>query len=82
VGHHDRIGRLGNEVFASGLRKEGFFEKLELTKLSKYADLYPLAKKTDGWGAIGAVSPIGIGYRTDLVKTPPKSWKDLWTSPE
>jgi putative spermidine/putrescine transport system substrate-binding protein len=71
-----------NEVFASGLRKEGFFEKLDLTKLPNYADLYPLAKKTDGWGAIGAVSPIGIGYRTDLVKTPPKSWKDLWTNPE
>src|SRR6516162_8387005 len=25
-----------NEVFASGLRKEGFFEKLDLTKLSNY----------------------------------------------
>ena len=71
-----------NEVFASGLRKEGFFEKLDLTKLSNYADLYPLAKSTDGWGAIAAVSPIGIGYRTDLVKTPPKAWKDLWNNPE
>ncbi|WJR65314.1 ABC transporter substrate-binding protein [Neorhizobium sp. CSC1952] len=71
-----------NEVFASGLRKEGFFEKLDLSKLPNYADLYPLAKKTDGWGAIAAVSPIGIGYRTDLVKTKPKSWKDLWENPE
>jgi len=71
-----------NEVFASGLRKEGFFEKLDLSKVPNYADLYPLAKQTDGWGAIGAVSPIGIGYRTDLVKTPPKSWKDLWNNPE
>ncbi|WP_342364194.1 ABC transporter substrate-binding protein [Terrarubrum flagellatum] len=71
-----------NEVFASGLRKEGFFEKLDLTKLPNYKDLYPLASKTDGYGAIAAVSPIGIGYRTDLVKTPPKSWKDLWSNPE
>ncbi|SED85593.1 putative spermidine/putrescine transport system substrate-binding protein [Rhizobiales bacterium GAS191] len=71
-----------NEVFASGLRKEGFFEKLDLAKLPNYADLYPLAKTTDGWGAIAAVSPIGIGYRTDLVKTPPKAWKDLWNNPE
>lgn len=71
-----------NEVFASGLRKEGFFEKLDLSKLPNYNDLYPLATKTDGYGAIAAVSPIGIGYRTDLVKTPPKSWKDLWDNPE
>ncbi|MBP0573641.1 extracellular solute-binding protein, partial [Mycobacterium tuberculosis] len=71
-----------NEVFASALRKEGFFEKLDLTRLPNYADLYPLAKKTNGYGAIAAVSPIGLGYRTDLVKTPPKSWKDLWTNPE
>lgn len=71
-----------NEVFASGLRKEGFFEKLDLSKLPNYKDLYPLATRTDGFGAIGAVSPIGIGYRTDLVKTKPKSWKDLWNNPE
>lgn len=71
-----------NEAFASSLRKEGFFEKLDLTKLPHYADLYPLAKKTDDWGAIAMVSPIGLAYRTDLVKTPPKSWKDLWDNPE
>ena len=71
-----------NEVFASGLRKEGFFEKLDLTKVPNYNDLYPLARSSGGWGAIGAVSPIGIGYRTDLVKTKPKAWKDLWNNPE
>ena len=27
-------------------------------------------------------SPIGIAYRKDLVKTPPRSWKDLWDNPE
>ncbi|HWU64831.1 MAG TPA: ABC transporter substrate-binding protein [Ensifer sp.] len=71
-----------NEAFANSLRKEGFFEKLDLTKVPNYADLYPLAKKTDGWGAVAMVSPIGLAYRTDLVKTPPKAWKDLWTNPE
>ena len=71
-----------NEVFASSLRKEGFFEKLDLTKVPNYNDLYPLARSSGGWGAIGAVSPIGIGYRTDLVKTKPKAWKDLWNNPE
>lgn len=71
-----------NEVFASALRKEGFFEKLDLTKIPNYADLYPLAKTAEGYGAIAAVSPIGIGYRTDMVKTPPKAWKDIWSNPE
>ena len=71
-----------NEAFASSLRKEGFFEKLDLAKLPNYADLYPLAKKTDGWGAVAMVSPIGLAYRTDMVQTPPKAWKDLWDNPE
>jgi putative spermidine/putrescine transport system substrate-binding protein len=71
-----------NEVFASGLRKEGFFEKLDMSKVPNYADLYPIAQVADGFSATGALSPIGIGYRTDLVKTPPKSWKDLWDNPE
>ncbi|MGX5668638.1 ABC transporter substrate-binding protein [Rhizobium daejeonense] len=71
-----------NEAFANSLRKEGFFEKLDLTKLPNYADLYPLAKKTDDWGAVAMVSPIGLAYRTDLVSTPPKGWKDLWDNPE
>lgn len=71
-----------NEVFASSLRKEGFFEKLDLAKLPNYNELYPLAQVADGYGATGAISPIGIGYRTDLVKTPPTAWKDLWENEE
>lgn len=71
-----------NEVFSSALRKEGFFEPLDLTKVPNYNDLYEVAKMGNGYGGLGAISPIGIGYRTDLVKTPPKAWKDLWTNPE
>ena len=71
-----------NEVFASSLRKEGYFEKLDLSKVPNYADLYPIAQVAGGFAATGALSPIGIGYRTDLVKTPPKSWKDLWDNEE
>jgi len=71
-----------NEVFASGLRKEGYFEKLDLSKVPNYAELYPIAQVGDGFAATGALSPIGIGYRTDLVKTPPTSWKDLWDNLE
>lgn len=41
-----------------------------------------MARTGDGTGAIAALSPIGIGYRTDLVRTPPTSWRDLWENPE
>lgn len=71
-----------NEVFASSLRKEGYFEKLDLSKVPNFAELYPIAQVADGYAATGALSPIGIGYRTDLVKTPPTAWKDLWDNPE
>jgi putative spermidine/putrescine transport system substrate-binding protein len=50
--------------------------------LSHYKDLYPAAQSHNGYSLIGMISPIGIGYRTDLVKTPPRSWRDLWTNPE
>jgi putative spermidine/putrescine transport system substrate-binding protein len=33
-------------------------------------------------GVLALVGPIGLAYRTDKIKTPPKAWKDLWTVPE
>lgn len=71
-----------NEIFASLLRKEGYFEKFDLSLVPHYKDLYPIAQTGDGWAAVGMISPLGLGYRTDLVQTPPKSWKDLWDNPE
>lgn len=71
-----------NEVFAQGLRKEGFFEHIDLTKLPNYSDTYDIARGTEGYGVVASYSPIGIGYRTDMVTTPPKAWKDLWNNPE
>jgi len=35
-----------------------------------------------GQGVTVMFSPIGIAYRKDLVKTPPRSWKDLWDNPD
>src|SRR5699024_2854144 len=32
----------------------------------------------DVLGVIGVIQPAGLGYRTDLLPNPPKSWKDLW----
>ncbi|SLN68233.1 extracellular solute-binding protein [Roseisalinus antarcticus] len=72
-----------NEIFTGVLRKEGFFEDLDLSMVPNYADLYPIATAAAGTtGAVGMISPIGIGHRTDLVETPPTKWEDLWTNPE
>lgn len=71
-----------NEVFAEGLRREGFFEELDLTKLPNYNETYPIARNTGGYGVVASYSPIGIGYRTDMVRTPPTKWTDLWDNPE
>jgi putative spermidine/putrescine transport system substrate-binding protein len=82
VGHSPYSVVMTNEIYATVLRAEGQFEKLTLEKIPNYADLYPVATGTGGWAAVGLISPIGIGYRTDMVTTPPKSWKDLWTNSE
>lgn len=72
-----------NEIYASVLRDEGYFEELDLSKVPNYDDLYPVATKaSDGFAAVGLISPIGIGYRTDMISTPPTSWKELWDNPE
>ena len=70
-----------NEVFAQGLRKEGFFEKLDPAKLPNAAATYPIAQNTGGYGVVAMYSHIGLGYRTDMVPKP-TAWKDLWEKPD
>lgn len=71
-----------NENIAAQVRAEGFFEPIPADKVPNLASVYPNLKNANNDGVRGIISAIGIGYRTDLVKTPPKSWKDLWTNPE
>jgi putative spermidine/putrescine transport system substrate-binding protein len=68
-----------NERYAVILRGEGFFEPLPAAKVPNLANVYPVARYKDDMAVTGIVSPIGIAYRTDLVKTPPKTWRDLWS---
>jgi putative spermidine/putrescine transport system substrate-binding protein len=70
-----------NEVFANVLRAEGFFDRIDTSKLTNWSKLHPLAQN-EGNSVFGMVSPIGLAYRKDLVRTPPRSWKDLWENPE
>lgn len=71
-----------NENIAAQVRAEGFFEPIPADKVPNLADVYPNLKNANNDGVRAIVSTIGIGYRKDLVKTPPTSWADLWTNPE
>ena len=73
---------MGNENIATMLRQEGFFEPLDASKLPNLENVYGNFKNPNLDGVRGIISPIGIGHRTDLVKTPPTSWDDLWANPE
>jgi putative spermidine/putrescine transport system substrate-binding protein len=67
-----------NERYAVLLRQEGFFAPLPAAKIPNLADVYPVARYPGDVAVTGMVSPIGIAYRNDMIKTPPKSWRDLW----
>lgn len=71
-------GLMTNERFAVMLREEGFFEALPEARIPNMANVLPVARTPGGMGVIGMISPIGIAYRTDLVRVPPRSWRDLW----
>ena len=73
---------LMNENAAAQLRDENFFDKIPLDKVPNYADVYPTFKTPNDMGVIGLLGPIGLGFRSDLVKKRPTSWKDLWDNPE
>ncbi|KYH31626.1 ABC transporter substrate-binding protein [Neomoorella mulderi] len=67
-----------NEIWASQERAEGFFVPLPSDKVPNLKDVHPLLRNKDDNGVLGIIQPIGIAYRTDRVKNPPTSWKDLW----
>jgi putative spermidine/putrescine transport system substrate-binding protein len=73
---------MGNENIAAILRAEGFFEPFDVSKLPNAANVYPQFVNKDTNGIRSIISPIGLAYRTDMVKTPPTSWHDLWENPE
>jgi len=73
---------MGNENITTMLRSEGFFEPFDESKLPNLSNVYDNLINPGLNGVRGLVSPIGIGYRTDLVETPPTRWTDLWENPE
>lgn len=67
-----------NEIVGAMLRNEGYFEPWPADKVPNLKFVHPKAKNPDNNGVAFMISPVGIAYRTDLVKEPMSSWKDLW----
>ena len=71
-----------NEIWQAQVRPEGFFEPWPVDKVPNLKNVAPKARSDDYSMVFVMVSPIGIAYRTDLVKKKPTSWKDIWDNPE
>ncbi len=67
-----------NERYAAGLRDDGYFTPLTTATVPNLADAAKAARYPNDAAVTGIISPLGIVYRKDLVKNPPKSWRDLW----
>lgn len=55
---------------------------LDPAKIPNMNDIYPAYRRPGDIGVGHSVSPIGIAYNKDMVKTPPTSWADVWSNPE
>jgi putative spermidine/putrescine transport system substrate-binding protein len=67
-----------NERYAVLLRQQDFFAPLPAAEMKNLKDVAAVARYPGDVAVTGMISPFGIAYRKDLVKNPPKSWKDLW----
>jgi putative spermidine/putrescine transport system substrate-binding protein len=71
-----------NEVIAEILRTEGYFTPLPEDKVTNLKDVAPIARYPDNMAVTGMLQPVGIAYRTDLVRNPPTGWKQLFERPD
>src|SRR3954454_4734944 len=67
-----------NERYTAMLRDEGYFEVLTPSLVPNLANAVPSARLKGDTAVTGMLAPLVIGYRTDLVKTPPRGWADFW----
>jgi putative spermidine/putrescine transport system substrate-binding protein len=59
--------------------RDGYIQKVKPETLPNYGNVYPeFIAKSQGYGVPASYSLIGLAYNADMVKTPPKSWADLW----
>src|SRR5262247_78592 len=59
-------------------KAEGLLQPLEPAKIEHWNDLYDASRDKDGYWVSLMFAGTIITYNTNLVKTPPASWADLW----
>jgi spermidine/putrescine-binding protein len=59
-------------------KAEGLLQPLEPAKIAGWNDLYDASRDKDGYWVSMMFAGTIITYNTNLVKTPPTSWADLW----
>jgi putative spermidine/putrescine transport system substrate-binding protein len=62
--------------------KDGMWEPLSAERIPNIKDILPQYRRPNDVGAIFCVSPVGILYHKEKVKTPPTSWTDIWSNKE
>ena len=60
------------------MKAEGLLQMLESTKIEHWSDLYDVSRDKDAYWVSSMFAGTIITYNTNLVKTPPASWADLW----
>jgi putative spermidine/putrescine transport system substrate-binding protein len=65
------------DSYAAIGNQNGLFEKIDPKVVMNVKELYPFAKNAAGYGPCYSVVRYGIIYDAGLVKTPPKSYRDL-----
>src|SRR5260370_19175748 len=59
-------------------KAEGLLQPLEPARIEHWDDLYDASRDKDGYWVSMMFAGTIITYNTNLVKTPPTSWADLW----
>jgi len=60
------------------VKAEGLLQPLEPGKIPQWNDLYEASRDKDAYWVSMMFAGTIITYNTNLVKTPPTSWADLW----
>src|SRR5215831_7652627 len=62
------------------IKAEGLLQPLESAKVPHWNDLYDVSRDKDGYWVSLMFAGTLITYNTNLVKSPPTSWADLWSA--
>jgi putative spermidine/putrescine transport system substrate-binding protein len=62
--------------------EDDMWESIDERRVPNIKDILPRFRRPKDAGAVFCVSPVGILYHKEKVKTVPTSWTDIWLNPE